>query len=142
MHLKNPNANRLLKAAELLSATGAILSGITFAMKNHFGSTQYPGTLHSGIARKIAALNALPDGTTEVEIGPPASADGGFLSRLWGDVVLLGDASLSTLLPLTPRPHYRATNGRPGMDKSKHGADGAVHSSRISSRSPSGSSGT
>jgi hypothetical protein len=38
-----------------------MLSGITFAMKNHFGSTQYPGTLHSGIARKIAALNALPE---------------------------------------------------------------------------------
>jgi hypothetical protein len=38
-----------------------MLSGITFAMKNHFGSVRYPGMLHSGIARKIAELNALPE---------------------------------------------------------------------------------
>jgi hypothetical protein len=38
-----------------------MLAGITFALKNHFGSVQYPGMLHSGIAGKIAALNALPE---------------------------------------------------------------------------------
>jgi hypothetical protein len=37
-----------------------MLAGITFSMKNHFGSTQYPDRLHSGIAQKTAQLNALP----------------------------------------------------------------------------------
>jgi len=53
--------------------------------------------------------------------GGPDGGDGG----KGGDVVLVGDESLNTLLPLTPRPHYRAVNGRPGMGKSMHGADGA-----------------
>jgi GTP-binding protein len=55
---------------------------------------------------------------------PKGGPDGGDGGR-GGDVILLGDQSLSTLLPLTPRPHYRAANGRPGMGKSRHGADGA-----------------
>ena len=53
--------------------------------------------------------------------GGPDGGDGGD----GGDVILRGDASLSTLLPLTPRPHYRAKNGQPGMGKQMHGADGA-----------------
>jgi GTP-binding protein len=53
--------------------------------------------------------------------GGPDGGDGGD----GGDVILRGDASLSTLLPLTPRPHYRAKNGLPGMGKQMHGADGA-----------------
>jgi GTP-binding protein len=52
--------------------------------------------------------------------GGPDGGDGGD----GGDVVLRGDRSLTTLLPLTPRPHYRAKNGQPGQGKSKHGADG------------------
>jgi GTP-binding protein len=52
--------------------------------------------------------------------GGPDGGDGG----KGGDVILVGDASLSTLLPVTPRPHYRAKNGQPGMGKSRHGADG------------------
>jgi hypothetical protein len=40
---------------------GHMLAGITFAMKNHFGSVRYPEMLHSGIAKKIAQLNALPE---------------------------------------------------------------------------------
>jgi GTP-binding protein len=40
-----------------------------------------------------------------------------------GDVVLIGDAALTTLLPLTPRPHYRADKGGDGKGKSKFGAD-------------------
>lgn len=38
-----------------------MLSGITFAMKNHYGSFNYPGTLHSRNMQEIAALNALPE---------------------------------------------------------------------------------
>jgi uncharacterized protein (DUF362 family) len=38
-----------------------MLSGITFALKNHFGSTETPGMLHSSIAAKIAQLNALAE---------------------------------------------------------------------------------
>ena len=53
--------------------------------------------------------------------GGPDGGDGGD----GGDVVLVGDRGLSTLLPLTPRPHYRAKNGQPGTGKSRHGADGA-----------------
>jgi len=52
--------------------------------------------------------------------GGPDGGDGG----KGGDVVIVGEESLTTLLPLTPRPHYRARNGRPGMGKSMHGADG------------------
>lgn len=54
---------------------------------------------------------------------PKGGPDGGDGGR-GGDVVLVGDGSLSTLLSLTPRPHYRARNGQPGMGKSRHGADG------------------
>jgi GTP-binding protein len=53
--------------------------------------------------------------------GGPDGGDGGS----GGDVVLVCDASLSTLLPLTPRPHYRARNGMQGQGKSMTGADGA-----------------
>jgi hypothetical protein len=37
-----------------------MLSGITFAMKNHYGSLLYPETLHGNIGRATAELNALP----------------------------------------------------------------------------------
>jgi uncharacterized protein (DUF362 family) len=38
-----------------------MLAGITFAMKNHYGSFPSPSTLHSNDMREIAALNALPE---------------------------------------------------------------------------------
>jgi hypothetical protein len=38
-----------------------MLAGITFAMKNHYGSFFYPGFLHSNNMRGVAALNALPE---------------------------------------------------------------------------------
>jgi uncharacterized protein (DUF362 family) len=38
-----------------------MLAGISFAMKNHFGSIYYPDILHSHDMREVAALNALPE---------------------------------------------------------------------------------
>lgn len=55
---------------------------------------------------------------------PKGGPDGGDGGR-GGDVVLEADASLDTLLPLTPRPHYRAEGGQGGMGKSRIGRDGA-----------------
>ena len=40
-----------------------------------------------------------------------------------GDVVLVGDDTLTTLVSLTPKPHYRAKPGGQGLGKSKFGAD-------------------
>jgi len=37
-----------------------MISGITFAMKNHYGSISAPSLLHSNIGNAIAELNALP----------------------------------------------------------------------------------
>ncbi len=54
---------------------------------------------------------------------PKGGPDGGNGGK-GGDVVVVGDDSLSTLLPLTPRPHYRAKKGIQGMGKSMTGADG------------------
>ena len=55
---------------------------------------------------------------------PKGGPDGGNGGR-GGDVVLVADPSLDTLLPLTPRPHYRAESGQGGMGKSCIGRDGA-----------------
>ena len=51
---------------------------------------------------------------------PKGGPDGGDGGR-GGDVVLVADPSLDTLLPLTPRPHYRAEPGQGGMGKSRIG---------------------
>ena len=53
--------------------------------------------------------------------GGPNGGDGGD----GGDVMLIGDDSLSSLLTLTHRPHYRAKHGEQGMGSQKHGANGA-----------------
>jgi hypothetical protein len=37
-----------------------MISGLTFAMKNHYGSVDYPSVLHSSIEQAIPELNALP----------------------------------------------------------------------------------
>ena len=55
---------------------------------------------------------------------PKGGPDGGNGGR-GGDVVLVADPNLDTLLPLTPRPHYRAESGKAGMGKSCIGRDGA-----------------
>lgn len=54
---------------------------------------------------------------------PKGGPDGGDGGR-GGDVVLLVDPSLDTLLGLTSSPHFFAGNGRPGKGKSMRGADG------------------
>jgi GTPase len=53
--------------------------------------------------------------------GGPDGGDGG----KGGDVVIVGDDSVNTLMHLTHHPHYRAKNGGGGMGKSMHGGDGA-----------------
>ncbi len=55
---------------------------------------------------------------------PKGGPDGGNGGR-GGDVVIVADPNLDTLLPLTPRPHYRAESGKGGMGKSCIGRDGA-----------------
>lgn len=52
--------------------------------------------------------------------GGPDGGDGG----KGGDVVLVVDPSLDTLLGLTCSPHFFAAKGRPGKGKSMHGGDG------------------
>ena len=52
--------------------------------------------------------------------GGPNGGDGGD----GGDVVLVGDRSVGTLLPLTHRPHYRAGHGIQGKGSQMHGANG------------------
>jgi GTP-binding protein len=52
--------------------------------------------------------------------GGPDGGDGGD----GGDVVLVGDKSIDTLLPLTHKPHYRAEHGMQGKGSQMHGANG------------------
>ncbi|MAI66490.1 MAG: GTPase ObgE [Phycisphaerae bacterium] len=52
--------------------------------------------------------------------GGPNGGDGGD----GGDVILVGDGSVGTLLPLTHRPHYRAGHGIQGKGSQMHGANG------------------
>ena len=68
------NCNALINIPILKSH---MMSGITFAMKNHYGSFPSPSTLHSGDMREIAALNALPEikDRTRLIIGDALSAN-------------------------------------------------------------------
>ena len=52
--------------------------------------------------------------------GGPNGGDGGD----GGSVILVGDDSIDTLLPLTHRPHYRASHGIQGKGSQLHGANG------------------
>ncbi|MCX7819820.1 MAG: GTPase ObgE [Kiritimatiellae bacterium] len=55
-----------------------------------------------------------------VPFGGPDGGDGG----RGGDVVLVGDASLDSLLHLYYQPHHRAENGMPGRRKQQTGRSG------------------
>jgi GTP-binding protein len=67
------------------------------------------------------------DGCTSVhreKFKPLGGPDGGNGGR-GGDVVLVVDASVTTLLDLHRHPHQRATNGKPGQGSMRDGAIGA-----------------
>jgi GTP-binding protein len=55
---------------------------------------------------------------------PLGGPDGGNGGR-GGDVVLVVDPSVTTLLALHHRPHHRAGNGKPGQGSHRSGAEGA-----------------
>ena len=54
---------------------------------------------------------------------PKGGPDGGNGGN-GGDVVLVSDTSLDSLLNVAASPHFRADKGRPGQGSSKHGAAG------------------
>jgi GTP-binding protein len=53
-------------------------------------------------------------------LGGPDGGDGG----RGGDVILVVDPSVTTLLDVHRHPHQRATNGRPGQGSNRSGAEG------------------
>jgi hypothetical protein len=79
--------NRSIKLANILKECDALINipilkshmmaGITFAMKNHYGSFYFPDVLHGGLMRGVAALNALPEikDRTRLIIGDALSAN-------------------------------------------------------------------
>ncbi len=78
---------RKIKLANILKECDALINipilkshmmaGITFAMKNHYGSFYYPDVLHGDSMRGVAALNALPEikDRTRLIIGDALSAN-------------------------------------------------------------------
>lgn len=62
-----------------------------------------------------------------VPFGGPAGGDGG----RGGDVILVGDEGLSTLLDLTYAPVLKAERGRDGKSKDKNGRGGAKRMVRV-----------
>ena len=54
-----------------------MLAGVTFAMKNHYGSFSFPDLLHGNDMRGVAALNALPEikDRTRLIVGDALSAN-------------------------------------------------------------------
>ena len=62
-----------------------------------------------------------------VPYGGPAGGDGG----RGGDVVLVADDHLTTLLDLRYQQHYQAENGWPGRNKAQNGRDGVERRIRV-----------
>jgi GTP-binding protein len=56
-----------------------------------------------------------------IEFGGPNGGDGG----RGGDVIAQAVSGLNTLIDYRYQQHFKAQNGRPGMGKNRHGADGA-----------------
>lgn len=79
-----------------------MIAGMTFALKNHFGSVSYPDGLHS-VKTKLAALNALPpikDGTRLV-IGDALSMNTKYSNSFpYWDEDARGDSILMSFDPL------------------------------------------
>lgn len=81
-------------------------SGLTFALKSHYGSINDPGRFHEGIERAIPQLNALPPikGRTRLYIGDMLEA--ACLQGQWGYgdsdwlIALRGDAILMSFDPV------------------------------------------
>jgi GTP-binding protein len=61
---------------------------------------------------------------------PKGGPDGGNGGK-GGDVVIVGDNSVETLIDLTHHPHYRAKNGGAGMGSSMSGGNGADCTVRV-----------
>jgi GTPase len=55
-----------------------------------------------------------------IEFGGPNGGDGGRGGDVWAECV----ANLNTLIDFRYQQHYTAQNGRPGMGKDRHGANG------------------
>jgi uncharacterized protein (DUF362 family) len=64
------------------------MAGITFAMKNHYGSVLFPDMLHSQDMREVAALNALPEIRDKTRL-------------------IIGDAFNASLWPASSLPYWR-----------------------------------
>jgi hypothetical protein len=79
--------NRQIQLANILKECDALINipilkshmmaGISFAMKNHYGSIYYPDALHGDNMRSVAALNALPEikDRTRLIVGDALSAN-------------------------------------------------------------------
>jgi uncharacterized protein (DUF362 family) len=71
------------------------MGGISFAMKNHYGTINLPGDLHANMGRAIAELNALPAirDRTRLIVGDVLSVvgavSGGWNSAVPGDSILM-----------------------------------------------------
>ncbi|MFZ6029695.1 MAG: DUF362 domain-containing protein [Chloroflexota bacterium] len=75
-----------------------MMAGLTFALKNHYGSFYYPDVLHSGKMLDIAELNDLPilRDRTRLVIGDALAANLHYANRWpyweedwWGDSILM-----------------------------------------------------
>jgi GTP-binding protein len=62
-----------------------------------------------------------------VPAGGPDGGDGGD----GGDVIILADASMSTLMDLRHKRHYKAESGQPGGGANRHGRNGANEVIRV-----------
>jgi hypothetical protein len=81
-------------------------SGLTFAMKNHYGSVDDPERFHEGVERAIAELNALPPIKDRARLYIGDILEAACLQGQWGygdsdwSIPLRGDAILMSFDPV------------------------------------------